>query len=102
MDKENLINKVVEQIIIEQGHVIGLGLSVSRAKYTGLIDLNNSDVESLKIKGDPKETLEQLVHSYGEIFGQASVDVCINVLQTYPYNEIEPYLAQELKSKLSK
>jgi hypothetical protein len=102
MSEKGVLNNIVKDIIMEQSHVIGIDLSVSRATNTGLIDVKTSDVGALKVSGEPTEVLSKLIHSYGEIFGQASVDVCVDILQDYPYNEIENFIPLEIKQRISK
>lgn len=102
MSEKATLNKIVKDIILEQSNVIGMGLSVSRANNTGLISIDASNVDSLKVSGEPTEVLSKLIHSYGEVFGQASVDVCVDILQGYPYNEIENYIPLEIKQKINK
>ena len=49
MSEKSTLNKIVKDIIMEQSHVIGMGLSVSRAKDTGLINVDETNVDSLQV-----------------------------------------------------
>lgn len=94
----NYPNEIFSKIITEQSNIVGQNLARSRALSTGGVTFK--DETHLEINGDPKELLDSLINAYGEIFGQASMDVCVDVLSRMNYNEIEPYLPENLKQLL--
>jgi hypothetical protein len=66
-------SQIVEKIIKEQEAIIG-PIAVEQArKVEGLEVVSDSDV---KIVGNVKEVLTNLVAQYEKLFGKASVEVC--------------------------
>lgn len=65
---------LIKAIIVSQQAVVG-PLAVQTAnKVTGL--KISSDLGSVDLSGDENKILENLVHQYKTLFGQASVEVC--------------------------
>ena len=71
--------KAITNIIVEQESIIG-PIAIDIAKKVDNIIIS-TDIESLKIKGDPKQTLEKLVGEYSNIFGKVSIEVCKSVIR---------------------
>ena len=102
-------NEIVKKIIEEQSLIIGKNLAWSRAVTVSQIQSNAQDntptptinISNVQITGDPKEAIDKLIQSYAEIFGQTSVNVCLDVLKKLPYAEIEPYLSESIKKQLT-
>ncbi len=63
----------ISRIIKEQQSIIG-PIAVNQAnKVTGL---SVGGLEDIKITGNKKEILGNLVNQYAKLFGQASIEVC--------------------------
>lgn len=72
--------ELIKEIINEQANIVGEKIAYERAISTKLINVNGNNIE---IKGSPKTALEKLILSYEEIFGDASVEVCEDVIKKY-------------------
>lgn len=70
----DLYEEIVEKIIREQETIIG-PLAIDQAKKVSGITVDVSS-HNVKLAGDEKNVLEQLVKQYANLFGQASVEVC--------------------------
>ena len=69
----DVVNQIVEKIIQEQEAIIG-PIAVEQArKVDGLEVVSDKDV---KIVGNAKDVLENLVNQYANLFGRASIEVC--------------------------
>ena len=78
----DIYSQAISQIIKQQELIIG-PLALNQAKViSGLDIISDSDI---KIKGDGKAVLENLVKQYARLFGQASVEVCKDAVK-----EIKP------------
>ena len=78
----DIYSQAISQIIKQQELIIG-PLALNHAKgISGLDIISDSDI---KIKGDGKAVLENLVKQYARLFGQASVEVCKDAVK-----EIKP------------
>lgn len=98
-------HEIVKKIIDEQSLIIGKNLAWSRAVTVSEIkgaDAENLNAANLQVNGDPKQAIDKLIQSYGEIFGQTSVNVCLDVLKKLPYSDIEPYISDTVKNQLTK
>ena len=93
-------NDIFKNIIREQSLIVGETLSRSRAVGTGSISFEPNG--NIQIQEEPKIALEKLISSYEEIFGQSSIDVCVDVLHRMPYSEIELFLPERIKTQLTK
>lgn len=95
-------NEVIVAIIREQSLIIGEQLAKARAEATGVIEFESTDVKSAVVKGELKDVLESIINSYKEVFGQPSVDVCMNVLRKLPQDSIDPLVTDKLKLEFNK
>jgi hypothetical protein len=78
---------LVVEIIKEQSLIIGESLAKSRA--AGVVKFNSKSIEDVTItQPNPQTAIETLVKSYEEVFGQASVEVCMDVLRRHPIDQI--------------
>ena len=74
--------QIVAQIIKDQEAIIG-PLASDQARKVGGIQLDTNG--EVKITGNGKDVLGNLVNKYSEFFGQASVEVCKEaVKEVYP------------------
>ena len=64
--------QAVSNIIKEQQAVIG-PVALEQAKKVSGLEVNGSDV---KITGNKKEVLNNLINQYSKLFGKASIEVC--------------------------
>lgn len=99
--KMMLPNEIFSKIIHEQSQIIGMTLAKSRAVDAGGINYDEIE-DKVELSTNPKTALSNLLKSYGEIFGQASVDVCLDVIRTFPAEEIQEYIPDEYKDQLTK
>ncbi len=95
------MDDLVKAIIKEQGQIIGLDLAIRLAKLSGNISFSSDSVESLKLQGDPRAVLDSLLRSYSDVFGQTSINVCIDVIQRFPKQEVMSVVPDYVKNKLS-
>lgn len=65
---------LVKVIVASQRSIIG-PLAVEQANQVENLEVS-SDLLNVKIKGDSKLVLTNLVKQYEQVFGQASVEVC--------------------------
>lgn len=66
-------SQIVGQIIKDQEEIIGPVALEQAQKISGL---DVSKLESIKITGNAKDVLGQLVTQYSKLFGRASIEVC--------------------------
>lgn len=95
-----LPEKLVADIIKEQSLIIGEKLARSRAEVTGTVAFASAQSGDLSITTDTTTAIEKLINSYNEVFGQASVEVCLSVIRRYPKAEVLGYLPDNLKTRL--
>jgi len=93
--------ELIKAIIKEQGLIIGEDLAVARAVSTGLIKPAPEDKGEVTVTGNNGVVLEKLVDAYKQVFGQSSVDVCLDVIRRYPMVEISSILPDSLKGKVA-
>lgn len=67
------VAQAVSKIIKEQQTIIG-PIALDQAKK--VVGLQIGEVDDIKITGNKKEVLGNLVNQYAKLFGQASVEVC--------------------------
>lgn len=83
----------ISQIIKEQQAIIGPVALDQAKKVSGL---QVSGVDDVKITGNKKEVLGNLVNQYAKLFGRASIEVCKEAFQQYsdkiPTSEIPDIL----------
>lgn len=76
--------KLVLAIIKEQSLIIGEALARSRAEDAGVVKYNSSKIDDFTLTQTNITTvLERLIKSYEEVFGEASAEVCFNVVKKY-------------------
>lgn len=65
--------EAISRIIKEQQSIIG-PIAIDQAKK--VVGLEISGVDDIKLTGNKKEVLGNLVNQYSKLFGKASVEVC--------------------------
>jgi len=70
---QDLYSNIAEKIIQEQENIIGPVALEQAKKVEGLEVISDTDV---KIVGNTKEVLQNLVDQYAKLFGRASIEVC--------------------------
>lgn len=65
--------EAVSRIIKEQQSIIG-PIAIDQAKKVAGLEV--SGVDDVKITGNKKTVLENLVNQYAKLFGRASIEVC--------------------------
>ena len=65
--------QAVSRIIKEQQSIIG-PIAIDQAKKVAGLEVGGAD--DIKISGNKKEVLTNLVSQYAKLFGQASVEIC--------------------------
>ncbi len=92
----DIFAQLAERIIKEQESIIGpIALEQAR-KVPGLeVDWQKKEV---KIQGDEKAAVEQLIEKYRDFFGNASVEVCRDavksIIDKVPQGELPPLLSK--------
>ncbi len=72
--------QAVSNIIKEQQAIIG-PIAIDQAKKVSGLEVSGAD--DIKITGNKKEVLGNLVNQYEKLFGQASVEVCKEAFESY-------------------
>lgn len=91
--------KLVAEIIKEQSLIIGERLAKSRAEDTGLVSFSTPRIEDLTLgAAEPTQIIQKLVDSYMEVFGKASVEVCVEVMRKHPITEINNLVPEALRA----
>lgn len=70
----------INKIIKEQQAVIG-PLAIDQAKKVAGLEIESTG--GIKIVGDKKEILNNLVNQYAKLFGQASVEICKEAFSSF-------------------
>lgn len=70
----------ISRIIKEQQAIIGPVALDQAKKVSGLENVGTDDI---KITGNRKEVLTNLVNQYAKLFGRASVEVCKEAFEPY-------------------
>lgn len=78
--KTNLFDQISVRIIREQELLIG-PLAWDEARKVSGLEVVDQQAGSVKISGDPKKMLTNLVQQYSRLFGQASTAVCKQAVQ---------------------
>lgn len=73
METTSTVSQIAERIIQEQENIIGPVAIEQAKKVEGLEVTSDKDV---KISGNAKSVLENLVNQYEKLFGRASIEVC--------------------------
>jgi len=76
----NEYKNIIKEIIEEQTNIVGEKIAHNRAEATKVIRFSNQEIEILT---DPKEALRKLIDSFAEIFGEASTEVCEEVIKKH-------------------
>lgn len=71
---------IIEEIILEQTNIVGEKIAQNRVEATNVIRYGKNGLE---IAIDPKEALKKLIDSFAEIFGDASTEVCEEVIKRH-------------------
>ena len=71
--------QAISRIIKEQQAIIG-PMAVEQAKKVNGLQI--SSVDDVKITGNRKDVLNNLVNQYATLFGQASIEVCIEAFSS--------------------
>lgn len=74
MASNDVFSSVVKRIIEQQYSIIG-PMAVNEANKVNGIKAS-SDLSSVRVTGESKKILTDLVHQYEKLFGQASVEAC--------------------------
>lgn len=78
----DILAQIAQKIIQEQEKIIGPIALEQAKKVEGLsVDWDKREV---KLAGDEKIVLENLVKKYQSLFGRASVEVCKEALESIP------------------
>lgn len=72
--------QVASLIIKAQESIVG-PIAFEQAKKVSGLKVGNSDAD-IKIEGDKKQVLEQLVKQYEVLFGRASIEVCKTAIRS--------------------
>jgi hypothetical protein len=76
--------EIVKAIIKEQSQVIGEYLAMSMAQNSGVVKFTSPKLEDITLTNtDGNFVIDAVVNSYKNLFGQASVDVCLSVINKY-------------------
>lgn len=70
----DILSQVAEKIIRAQEAIIG-PIAIEQAKKVSGLEVDWAKHE-VKIHGDEKHIIEDLVHEYEHLFGRASIEVC--------------------------
>lgn len=85
--------QIISKIIKEQQAIIG-PIALDQAKKVSGLEISGTD--NIKITGNKKEVLGNLVNQYAKLFGQASIEVCKEVFSSFsdkiPQSEIPDIL----------
>jgi len=77
--------EIVKEIIKEQSLIIGENLARQMALDSGVVQFNSNKIDDITITATSSDiAIEKLIDSYKELFGQASVEVCRNVIKRFP------------------
>jgi hypothetical protein len=76
----NEYKKIIEEIILEQTNIVGEKIAMNRVEATNVMRYGKNGLE---IVGDSKVALKKLVDSFAEIFGDASTEVCEEVIKRH-------------------
>lgn len=77
---KNEINLIIKEIIEEQSNIVGTRVAIDRARSTKVIDIKGNQI---RILSNPDDALKKLINSFAEIFGEASVEVCQDVIKKH-------------------
>jgi actin-like ATPase involved in cell morphogenesis len=93
---------IVRAIIKEQSLIIGEQLAKQMATDSGVVRFNSSKLEDISVTSkDSGTAIDRVINSYRNLFGQASVDVCLNVIRKLPDGNVNQLLSDSIKTKLA-
>lgn len=76
--------EIVIAIIREQSQIIGDSLAQDMAVSTGVVKINSLKRNDITLTTQDYNTvIDKLINAYKSLFGQASVEVCHNVIRKY-------------------
>lgn len=75
----DMFSEVARQIIKEQQSIIG-PIALDQAKQVTGLEVGQDDI---KVVGNGKEVLGNLVNQYAKLFGKTSVEVCKEAFRPY-------------------
>lgn len=79
--------EIVQAIIVEQSQVIGDYLAIHMAQNSGVVRFNSQKVSDIEVIGNDQEAVfNKIIDSYRALFGQASAEVCLNVIKKFSSN----------------
>lgn len=87
--------EVVKAIVKEQSQIIGASLARQVVASTGLVFYTSTGEQQLQPKQSPQAIISGLIQAYGTVFGQASINVCLDVINKFPKSEVA-YLIPEI------
>jgi hypothetical protein len=76
----NNYQEIIEEIIYEQTNIVGEKIAQNRVEATKVIKIDGNKV---KIQTEPKIALKKLIDSFAEIFGEASTEVCEEIIKKH-------------------
>jgi len=76
------IEQIVKEIVKEQSMIIGDSLARNRAEASGAVKFRSSRIEDLYVL-DGEGTLDKIINSYAQVFGNASIRVCNEVVRKF-------------------
>lgn len=76
----NEYKQIIEEIIEEQTNIVGEKIARNRVEATNVIKYGKSGLEILT---SPEAALKKLILSFAEIFGEASTEVCEEVIKKH-------------------
>lgn len=74
------VRNIIEEIINEQSMIVGRKIAEERAISTDIIKFKNGNII---LNNNSNEAIVALIESFKEIFGKASEEVCLEVLEKH-------------------
>jgi hypothetical protein len=91
---------LVKEIITEQSYIIGESLARQMALDTGVVRFNSTDIKDITVVStNEEEAVEKLINSYENLFGPASVEVCMDVVRKHPDSHVHQYIIERFKNQ---
>ena len=64
-----------------------------------MVSFSSQKIEDVVLApGEPAQIIQKLIDSYMEVFGKASVEVCVGVMRKHPLTEINNLVPEALKA----
>jgi hypothetical protein len=73
---------LIKEIIEEQTNIVGQKVALNRVEATKVIKYHNGEINLL---APGEEALKKLILSFAEIFGDASTEVCEEVIRKHKF-----------------